>query len=469
MTPSLTYMQLLASNRSFRRLWVGQVISELGNWFNFIAALGLVRAVSHAAPAVTTIMLIARLLPFTIFAPLAGAFVDRWSRRTVMLVADVARIIVALAMLLVRRPEDLWIAYLCTVLLSFFGAFFEAAKNASVPNITGDRDLLAGNALMFSSRFLLMAFGAALGGWTAASVGYQAAFVVNALSFAASAYSIWLIPGREMQTVRPADRGPQAGSPFGVVGSPESEGGRDHVSYFSDIREGWSYILSHALVAAILGINILWATGGGAVNLISDRLGGIVFAGEGGISGDAAVAALYFANGVGLFLGMMIARRLGAYLDSLGGPAAFIGWALIVQGFIFALIGAMPTLWLACLLLFLSRILLAAEFAIQETLLMRLVPDHLRGRVGTTDRATELLIWSFSTAVAGWSLQTITPRQLTVIAGLLSSTSGVVWLALFAARVLRLPRLAEPANASGEAMLVPGPVAEMETKGVHTQ
>ena len=93
----------------------------------------------------------------------------------------------------------------------------------------------------------------------------------------------------------------------------------------------------------------------------------------------------------------------------------------------------MPTLWLACLLLFLSRILLAAEFAVQETLLMRLVPDNLRGRVSTTDRAAELLVWSFSTAVAGWSLRAITPRTLTVISGLLSATSGVVWLALFAA------------------------------------
>src|ERR1051325_3992316 len=52
---SLTYTQLLRRNLSFRRLWIGQVISELGNWFNFIAALGLVRVVSHAAPEVTTL------------------------------------------------------------------------------------------------------------------------------------------------------------------------------------------------------------------------------------------------------------------------------------------------------------------------------------------------------------------------------------------------------------------------------
>ena len=189
---SLTYLQLLRRNRSFRRLWIGQVISELGNWYYFIAVLGLVRLVSNAAPEVTTIILIIRLAPFTIFAPLAGAFVDRFSRRTVMIVTDLLRVVIAFGPLLINGPEDLWIAYVCTGLLSFVGTFFEAAKNATVPNITGERDLLAGNALMFSSRFLLMALGAALGGWTAAKVGYSWAFVINAVSFLASAYSVRL-------------------------------------------------------------------------------------------------------------------------------------------------------------------------------------------------------------------------------------------------------------------------------------
>jgi len=71
---------------------------------------------------------------------------------------------------------------------------------------------------------------------------------------------------------------------------------------------------------------------------------------------------------------------------------------------------------------------------------MRLVPDNLRGRVSTTDRATEFLTWSLSTAVAGWSLRAITPRTLTVIAGLLSATAGVVWLFLFTSGWVRLPR-----------------------------
>jgi MFS family permease len=427
---SLTYIQLLRRNRSFRRLWWGQVISELGNWFNFIAGLGLVRLISHGDAAVTTIMLLARMVPFTVFAPLAGAFVDRWSRRMVMITSDFARVAVALGFLLVRRPEDLWIAYLCTALLSFFGSFFEAAKGASVPNITGERDLLAGNALMFSSRFLLMSLGAALGGWTAANVGYRAAFLVNAVSFVLSAFSIWLIPERETKQL-----------------ALEGEvSGTGKATYRSDIREGWSYIISHAPVAAILAINILWASGGGSVNLIIDRLGGIVFAGQRGISGDSAVAALYFAGGLGLFIGMMIARRLGHYFEFLGKTPAFIGWALLLQGFLFALIGVAPALWSACLFLFLGRILLGAEFGVQDTLLMRLVPDKLRGRVLTTDRATELLTWSFSTSVAGWSLRAITPRTLTMISGLLSAVSGVVWLILFASGKVRLPQKIEIAG-----------------------
>jgi MFS family permease len=422
---SLTYTQLLRRNRSFRRLWGGQVISELGNWFNFIAALGLVRLVSHAAPEVTTIVLITRLVPFTLFAPLAGAFVDRWSRRTVMIATDLLRVVVALGFLLVHRPEDLWIAYLCTALLSVFGTFFEAAKNAAVPNITGERDLLAGNALMFSSRFLLMSIGAALGGWTAAHVGYQAAFIINALSFVASAYSVWLVPEEE---TRSKSNGASADEPRSL-----------YRGYWSDMREGWTYIVTHAPVATILGINILWATGGGAGNLIADRLGALVFA-ENGISPDSAVAAFYFAGGFGLFIGMVIARRVGAFFELRKRTVAFIGWSLFLQGVFYALGGIMPTLVWSCVMLAISRVLLGAEFAVQETLLMRLVPDHLRGRVSTSDRAGEMLVWAFSTAVAGWSLHTITPRMLTVICGLLSGTAGLLWLVLFVTRKVRLPK-----------------------------
>ncbi|HQZ83598.1 MAG TPA: MFS transporter, partial [Pyrinomonadaceae bacterium] len=180
---SLTYSELIRGNRDFRNLLAGQFISELGNWFNFIAALGLVRLVSDASPLAAGLFFVARLIPFAIMSPIAGTFVDRFSRRKVMIVTDVARTVIALAFLFVKEPGDLWIAYLATILLHTLGAFFDGAKNAAAPNLTGREGLLAGTALLFSTKFLLMAVGSALGGWASAAFGYQIAFIINAASF----------------------------------------------------------------------------------------------------------------------------------------------------------------------------------------------------------------------------------------------------------------------------------------------
>lgn len=444
---ALTYMQLFGGNRSFRRLWVGQVISELGNWFNFIAGLGLVRVVAQGAPEPTAIMLVARLAPFALFAPLAGAFVDRWSRRTVMIASDCLRAVVALGFLLVRGPEDLWIAYTCTVVSTLLAAFFEAAKNAAIPNIATDRGLLAGNALMFSSRFLLMSVGAALGGAASARFGYAAAFIINAASFLISAYSVWLIPERE---TRQAD---EEGERSDVAAQEK----KARALFWTDLKEGWRYIAAHPLVAAIIGVNILWATGGGALNLIYDRLGGVVFKGQGGLEGDAAVAALYAAVGIGLFVGMLFARCVGTHVELRKATASFIGWLVIAHGIFLALAGLMPSLWLAALMLFFSRTIIGLEFTVQETLMMRMLPDNLRGRVSTTDRAAEIFVMSLSTVVAGWALNVLTPRTLTILSGLLSASPGLVWLVLFASGKLRMPESAliavEPEEAEDEAML----------------
>jgi MFS family permease len=118
---------------------------------------------------------------------------------------------------------------------------------------------------------------------------------------------------------------------------------------------------------------------------------------------------------------------------------------LLAHGVVFALAGLMPKLWMAGVLLFLSRFIVGMEFAVQDTLLQRLVPDELRGRVITTDRAAEILVMSFSTVLAAWSLRAVSPRTLTIISGLLSASPGVIWLALFAAGKLRMPAKAEAA------------------------
>jgi hypothetical protein len=81
------------------------------------------------------------------------------------------------------------------------------------------------------------------------------------------------------------------------------------------MREGWTYIVTHAPVATILGINLLWATGGGAIESDCRSPRRTRLRRREWHQSDSAVAAFYFAGGFGLFFGMMIARRLGAYFE----------------------------------------------------------------------------------------------------------------------------------------------------------
>ncbi len=406
---SLTYSQLLRGNRNFRYLLAGQFVSELGTWFNFIAGLGLVRVVSEASPAAAGLILVFRMLPFAFLSPIAGTFVDRFSRRKVMLVTDIARIGAALMMLLVTSKEDLWIAYLATILLSTFGAFFDAAKNASTPNLTGDDGLLAGTALMFSTRFLLMAIGSALGGWAAYAFGYDVAFIINAISFAASAYAVWLIPEDAVR---------QRATAEAVV----------QQTFAADLKEGFRYTVKNHFAFTILIMNVLWATGGGMINIVFERMGGVYFAEKEQWNPDLAVALLWTSAGAGLFLGMMLAHRASIYLDRKDSNRAFIGWALILHGVLFAVGGLMPTLYLLLFFTFISRAIVGVEYAVQETMFQRSLPDRIRGRISTLDRGAELTMYGLTTYLASLAVYMMSVQTLTVISGLLAGTAGVIWL-----------------------------------------
>ncbi len=419
---NLTYSQLIRGNRNFRNLLWGQFISELGNWFNFIAGLGLVRLVSDASPAAAGILFACRVLPFAFFSPIAGTFVDRFSRRQVMIWSDLVRVAIALMFLLVTNAENLWIAYLATVLMSIIGAFFEGAKNAATPNLTGKEGLLAGTALMFSTRFLLMALGSALGGWAAAVFGYEVAFIINAVSFGISAFSVWLIP--EQATKEKMSEPPAVAGGFSKAGD-QVDFKRE--SFITELKEGFRYTVQNHFALTILIMNIIWATGGGAINIIFERMGGIVFAGRENWNPDLAVAILWTASGLGLTLGMLVAHRTSAYLERKKNHSSFIGWTLIIHGILFAIAGYMPSLWLFALFAFISRAIVGVEYAVQETMFQRSLPDYIRGRISTLDRGAEMTIFGLSSYLASLSLYQISPEFLTVISGILSASAGIVW------------------------------------------
>jgi MFS family permease len=409
-TNSISYAELLGSNRNFRNLLWGQFVSETGNWFNFIAGLGLIRMVSNGNAESAGILLLCRLLPYAVFSPLAGAFVDRVSRRQVMIWTDIARVAVALLFLLVSRPEDMWIAFVAMAMLSTFGAFFDAAKNAATPNMCGSEGLLAGTALMFSTRFLLMAFGSAAGGFAAMLFGYEWAFIINAASFAVSAYSVWLVSEESTRDDATAEKMRARSEPF-----------------FKELREGLVYTVKNRFALTILIMNVIWATGGGAVNIVFERMGGIEFARTENLNPDLALGILWFASGIGLFVGMMLAHRTDNYLELKQRRGRFIIWALIVHGLVFAVAGFTESIWLFSIFILVSRAIVGVEYAVQETMFQRTLPDEIRGRISTIDRGAELTMFGLSSYFASLAMSAITPQMLTIISGLLSASAGLVW------------------------------------------
>ncbi len=422
---SATYSELLRKNKNYRRLWMGQMISELGTWFSFIAELGLVRLLS-GSPWVTTALLVARTMPFFLSGPLAGVLVDRRSRKQIMIASDLLRATVAILYITGGLVGSAWTVVAASALMSSLTMFFEAAKNAALPNMVSGRELLTANVMMYSTRFLQFTLGAALGGLTAAQFGYDVAFIVNALSFVASAGYIALIPGAVMsrRAARKAD-------------GEEAEQPRGH--FLDDIRQGLAYIRATPFVRGVILVNIGWAAGGGMVNLLFDQVGSHVFAHTPEDRGDWNVATLFTAGGAGIFFGMMLARRAGAWAAEERRAGLFIGASLVAHGVFLALAGVMPTLGLMAFWVAVSRLVLGMEFGVQETMMMRVLPDEYRGRVFSTDRALEICMMTVATVISGWLLTWITPRTVMIISGSLSAVPGIVWLLAMWLAQFRVP------------------------------
>src|SRR5947207_5365914 len=103
-------LSVLRANRNFRLLYIGQTISQLGDWFNAVAVFALLLDLTGSATAVAWMMIV-QFLPVALVGPLAGVVVDRVDRRRLMIVTDLMRGCLILALLLVHRTDQVWIAY----------------------------------------------------------------------------------------------------------------------------------------------------------------------------------------------------------------------------------------------------------------------------------------------------------------------------------------------------------------------
>lgn len=364
---------LLRTERSFRRLWLSQVVSELGDWFQIVALFSMFPTRGRGA-AVVAALFIARHVIATLMSPVAGVLADRYHRGHVMIAADLARVVVALGFLLVRGPEDVVLAFVLSLSLEALSMVFEPARGAAIPQVVPVEKLFAANALAGATWSAVLALGSVAGGATAALLGRQAAFAINAVSFALSA----LLVAAARVPPLPARATTREQHPL------------------RDAREGLAYLRDHPPQAWILIVKSGALTSGGfflLVTVFADQL----FAGDRSITMGWMLAG----RGLGaLVFPFLMHRLLGGDVRGLSRGLLF---AFPLSLAAFAAFSFAPSVGLAALALFFAHGGTSTAWVGSSQLLQITVPNRVLGRMLSVD----LMLVTIALAASGTGVATL--------------------------------------------------------------
>lgn len=399
------YIELLRGNRNFRQIWLGQLISQMGDWFNTIALYSIVLKLTGSGRAVG-LVLVARFLPTVFIGPLSGVIADRFSRRTIMIVSDLARAVIVLGFLFIRRPDQVWLVYALTVLQLICSSFFEPARTAAIPSIVSDRELVAANAISSATWSSMLTLGAAIGGVIAGAFGTDAAFVLDSLTYIGSALVI--------ATVRLPERPARAKSKLTI----------SKALGIADTLEGARYVARRPRVLALLLVKAAWGLGGGILALLA-VFGEKIFPVRG--SGATGIGVLYAARGIGTAIGPIAMRRFAG--ETRERMQKVIGYAFLLSGLFYIAFGAATNFIFALIVLMIAHAGGSIIWVNSTVLLQSVVEDNFRGRVFATEFMLLTLTMAASNYATGEMLDRFgfSPRAVTIGIGVLFLLPAALW------------------------------------------
>jgi predicted MFS family arabinose efflux permease len=399
------YIDLLRRNRSFRQLWLGQVVSQMGDWFDTIALYTIILKLTGSGRDVG-LLLVARFVPSFFFGAISGVIADRFSRKRIMIVSDILRAVVVLGFLFVRRADQLWIIYVLTVFQLGLSTFFEPAKTAAIPSIVEDRELVAANAIASVTWSVMLTLGAAIGGFITGVFGTDVAFILDALTYLLSAALIASIrlPKRKKRERQKLSLGRLLG--------------------ITETIDGIRYVKDRPRVLAALLVKPAWGLGGGILTLLA-VFGERIFP----VGKDAAggIGVLFAARGIGTAVGPIVARRISG--EGNRRMQASIGIAFLIGGLFYMAFGSATSFIFALIVLGIAHCGGSILWVFSTVLLQRAVVDNFRGRVFAAELALLTLTMAASNYITGELLDRfqISPRIVTVGIGMLFVLPGVAW------------------------------------------
>ncbi|MEP7204508.1 MAG: MFS transporter [Ilumatobacteraceae bacterium] len=393
---------MLRTNRDIRALFIAQVVSYMGDWFAYVAFVGLVQDLTDLPLLVTTVY-ICQSLPMFLSTAIAGATADRFDRRTIITVVSMLQTVAAAGLLLAGSRGTLWVGFVCLCVISALAAFVGPAAQASLPSLArDDHELRQANVLFGSLWGAMLAIGAAAGGFVASVFGRNVSFIVNAASFGIAAIAMRFIR-RPMQLPRTAST---------------DKGERMHP--IADMREAFGYAKRDHALLALLASKATFAMGAGMVGLLA------LLATHQLHGGDGATGLLLGVRGVGAAVGPVIAAKLlGPRLSRLLLLAGFSGLAF---GVFYLALSVTTTLWLAATLVLIAHLGGGAQWTLSTYGLQRRAPDHILGRVLAGDFGIVTLIITLSNLAAGALAGIAGTRWAFVVFSVLTLIASITYL-----------------------------------------
>ena len=351
-------------DRNFFLLWLGQIISQLGDRLDQMALIALVYL---RAPGST--WEIAKILSFTIIpvfliGPLAGACVDRWDRRRTMYICDLLRSALVLSIpLFLFYKEGYALIYLIVFVVFSIGRFFVPAKLSIVPDLVGKNDLLMANSLVNTTGMIAAILGFGISGIVVEWLGARSGFYLDALSFLVSAALVFFISKKVKASVS-----------LGRVSKEIVEVFRKSV--FQEIKEGARYFIRKKDLRFTAGIIFILWSALGAVYVV-----GIVFVQKTLHSATKDLGLLIMFLGLGLFLGSLLYGRFGQKVSHY--KAIFISLSLSgLMLVVFAVtIDHYPYFKIAALLAFMLGLLISPIMIASNTIIHQSSDNGMMGKI----------------------------------------------------------------------------------------
>jgi MFS family permease len=194
-------MREMMANRNFLRLWLAQIVLSLGDSLMQMGLLELFRTHGFDPRVETAKLLFAVALPGLLLGPVAMAYLDRWQRRSVLMVSDAVRAGLVLVItfwllpLLTGKVEErgLLMVYCAIGIIGAIATFYLPARAALIPNLVTDDKLVKANTLFATTLAVATVGGRALGGFVAETCGVTWAVMANALMYVISVGLLWSI------------------------------------------------------------------------------------------------------------------------------------------------------------------------------------------------------------------------------------------------------------------------------------